>query len=189
MREFKDDEGRPWILALTCAAAERLKDLVTADIEEEVTAEDGTVTKSTKTVPFDIGDVALVAPLMSVLHRDMIKRGEVVYAILRHQVEQKGLTREQFLDGMRGESLDAAADALESEVIAFFPPSRRDLVSDTVRTVREMFVELSATARRQVQAMSETGLSGISSGRRQASSASTQANGPTDSSQLLETHA
>lgn len=188
MKEFKDDEGRPWLLALTCAAAERLRELVTAEIEEEVTAEDGTVTKTKRTVPFDIGDVALVAPLMSILHRDMCKRGEVIYAILRQQVEQKGLTRDQFLDGMRGESLDAAADALESEVVAFFPPSRRDLVSDTVRTVREMFVELSATARARVQTMSASGLCGISSGRPQESLASTQESGPTDNSQLLETH-
>lgn len=189
MKEFKDDEGRPWVIALTCAAAERLKDLVTVEIEEEVTAEDGEVTKTKRIVPFDIGDVALVAPLMSILHRDMCKRGEVIYAILRQQVEQKGLTREQFLDGMRGESLDAAADALESEVIAFFPPSRRDLVSDTVRTVREMFVELSATARRQVQTMSASALSGISSGKPQASLESTLESGHSDSSQLLETHA
>ena len=36
MKEFKDDQGRPWLVALTCASAARVKDLVMVEIAEEV---------------------------------------------------------------------------------------------------------------------------------------------------------
>lgn len=189
MKEFKDDEGRPWRLALTVAAAMRVKDLVSIEIEEESEAADGTVTKSRRTVPVDVGDLQTIGPVLAALHSQIITLAEVLYAILARQIEERKLTKEQFLDGLRGDCLEAATDALESEVVDFFRPCHRPLVVSVAQKVRDLNGKAVTVALATVEAIDPPALSGISSGKPPASLASTLESGPTDNLQPLETHA
>lgn len=187
MKEFKDDEGRPWRLALTVGSALRVKDMVTVEIEEEQEAEDGTVTKTKRVVPFDLVDLGTIHQTLTVLRNQFSKLGEVLYAILIRQVDEKKLTREEFLDGLRGDSLEAAADALESEVVDFFPQRLRRMVASMAAKFDELTDKIVAGAEAQMATIDVSALPGISSGKPQASLESTQENGHTDNSQLLET--
>ena len=96
MREFRDDQGRPWQVALTVASALRIRDNVTIDVVDEATGE-------RKAMPFDMVDAANISQTFQVLRSQYAKIGEILYALLTKQVETKGLSREDFLDGLRGD--------------------------------------------------------------------------------------
>lgn len=184
MREFKDDEGRPWRLALTVAAALRVKDMVTIDQEQE----DG----SRRSVPFDLVDSGSIPQTFQVLRTQFAKIGEVLYAMLVKQVEEKGLTKEQFLEGLRGDALDAGVKALEAELVDFFPQRLRKMIGLLASKMDEVQGELLGQAEAGLEKTSVAtlmGQSGVASGKPQESLASTPESGPSDNSSLLETAA
>lgn len=171
-KEFRDDQGRPWLLALTVEAAKRVKGSVT------VAGEDG------KTVPFDLVDTAAINQTITVLRSQYLTVGETLCAILAPQIEAKGLTHSQFLDGLRGDSLDDATKALEEELINFFPKSKRKMIAliagkmEEVQTVMMLQAEAQLEAA-NVEAMLEQ--SGALSTKPQELSASTHPAGLTGS--------
>lgn len=181
MKEFRDDQGRPWVVALTVASAERVRGLVTIDVTEDVDQPDGTVSRQTRAVPFDLIDAGNINRTLEVLRNNYGKIGEILYAICRAQVEDRKLTKEQFLDGLRGDSLEAAQQALESELVDFFPPGLRKMVGLMVAKVREMAATLMGQAEAQLETTTVEELlarSGTPSGNVPGSSASTPASGP-----------
>lgn len=192
MKEFKDDQGRPWLVALTCASAARVKDLVSVEIAEEVDQPDGTKKTVRRMIAFDLVDTANVAKTLEVLRGQFTVIGEVLYAILINQVDEKKLTKEQFLDGLRGDALDAAAKALESELVDFFPLRLRKMVALMAAKMDEMASELIGQAEATLEAAtteSLLGRSGMPSGKPLESLASTQESGPSASSPSLATTA
>lgn len=180
MREFKDDEGRPWRLALTVASALRVRDMVTVDVDE-VDA-DGQPTGSRKSVPFDMVDVGTIAQTFQVLRGQFAKIGEILYAMLVRQVEERKLTKEQFLDGLRGDSLEAGAKALEEELVDFFPLRLRRMVGLLAAKMDEVAADLMQKAESGLQNLATPDLSGTPSGKPPASSGSTQGGGRSGSS-------
>lgn len=177
MREFKDDEGRPWRLALTVASALRVKDMVTID----VTDEDGT----RRTIPFDLVDSGSIPQTFQVLRTQFATIGEVLYAILVKQVAEKGLDKDGFLEGLRGDALDAGVKALESELVDFFPPRLRTMIGLLASKMDEVQSELLGKAEaglKTTTAETLMGPSGEPSGKPPASSESTQDDGPSDNS-------
>jgi hypothetical protein len=181
MKEFRDDQGRPWMVALTVASAERVRGLVQIDVTEDVDQPDGSVTRQTRQVPFDLIDAGNINRTLEVLRSNYGKIGEILYAICRAQVEDRKLTKEQFLDGLRGDSLEAAQQALESELVDFFPPGLRRMVGLMVAKVREMAATLMGQAEAQLETTTVEELlarSGTPSGSVPASSDVTPASGP-----------
>ena len=177
MREFRDDQGRPWQLALTVAAAMRVKDNVTIEVEG-------------KKVPFDLVDVAGLSTTMQVMRSDYTTLAEAIYYVLLPQMEPKGVTKEQFLDGMRGDSLDEAAKCLEQELIDFFPKRLRELVALLVAKMDTTSEAMLAAEKTKLEAMTVEELlaqSGVQSGNVQESSVSTPATGHSASSSSHET--
>jgi hypothetical protein len=181
MKEFRDDQGRPWMVALTVASAERVRGLVQIDVTEDVDQPDGSVTRQTRQVPFDLIDAGNINRTLEVLRSNYGKIGEILYAICRAQVEDRKLSKEQFLDGLRGDSLEAAQQALESELVDFFPPGLRKMVGLMVAKVREMAATLMGQAEAQLETTTVEELlarSGTPSGSVPASSDVTPASGP-----------
>ncbi len=179
MREFRDDQGRPWQVALTVAAAVRVKDNVTVEVEG-------------KKMPFDIVDVASISTTMQVLRGQYTTLAEALYYVLVAQVQAKGLTKEQFLDGLRGDALDAGAKALEAELIDFFPERLRRMVGLLAAKMDEASAELMAKAEKAMSEATVSDLleaSGTPSTRPQESSESIPASGPSESSLPLVTAA
>lgn len=172
MREFKDEEGRTWRVALTCSALFRVKDTVTIDV-------DGTRR------PFNLTDIAVIGPTIQALRNDYLTLADVLYCVLQAQVEAKGLTKDQFLDGLRGDSLAAAAKAMEQELVDFFPLPRRKFVALLAQKVNEAETQLVAQAE---AAVNETtipdllGQSGMPSGKPPESSESTPESGHSENS-------
>lgn len=191
MKEFRDDQGRPWMVALTVGAADRVRGLVTIDVTDDVDQPDGSVRRQTRTVPFDIIDAGSIHRTLDVLRSNYGKIGEVLYAICRQQVEDKKLTKEQFLDGLRGDALEAGVKAIESELVDFFPKGLRKMVGLLVAKMDEVAKELMARAEAGLEATTVETLapSGTPSTKPLASSESIPASGPSETSSSLETAA
>jgi len=190
VKEFRDDQGRPWMVALTVASADRVRGLVTIDVTEDVDQPDGSVKRQTRQVPFDLIDAGTINRTLEVLRNNYGKIGEILYAICRGQVEERKLTKEQFLDGLRGDSLEAAQQAIESELVDFFPPGLRKMVGLMVAKVREMAATLMGQAEAELETTTVAELlarSGTQSTNVPASLASTPANGPSGDSSSPET--
>ena len=190
MKEFRDDQGRPWMVALTVASADRVRGLVTIDVTEDVDQPDGSVKRQTRQVPFDLIDAGTINRTLEVLRNNYGKIGEILYAICRGQVEERKLTKEQFLDGLRGDSLEAAQQAIESELVDFFPPGLRKMVGLMVAKVREMAATLMGQAEAELETTTVADLlarSGTPSTNAPGSLASTPANGPCAVSSSPET--
>jgi hypothetical protein len=190
VKEFRDDQGRPWMVALTVASADRVRGLVTIDVTEDVDQPDGSVKRQTRQVPFDLIDAGTINRTLEVLRNNYGKIGEILYAICRSQVEERKLTKEQFLDGLRGDSLEAAQQAIESELVDFFPPGLRKMVGLMVAKVREMAATLMGQAEAELETTTVAELlarSGTQSTNVPASLASTPANGASGDSSSPET--
>ena len=171
MREFKDNEGRPWHVSLTVSSAARVKDLVRVVLPPKSADEPA----PTEAVPFDLIDAGEIARTFQVLRSNFSALGETLAALLLPQIDQKGLTKEQFLDGLKGESLEQGGLAVEEELISFFPPRLRGVVT----ALAARMTELAETVTKQAEAALQT--PGPSSGSVPESSAPSPASGPSDS--------
>jgi hypothetical protein len=172
MREFRDDQGRPWQVALTVAAAMRVRDNVKIIVDGEKQ-------------PFDMVDVAAIGSTMQVLRGQYTVIAETLYAILCKQVEDKKLTKDDFFDGLRGDAIDAGAKVLEAELIDFFPQRLRKMVSLIAAKIDEATAELMAKAEASIAAATMKDIiagSGQPSGTVQEFSESTQENGHSSNS-------
>jgi hypothetical protein len=159
--------------------------MVSIDVVDDVT---GAVVKR----PFDMADAGQIAQTFQVLRSQFATIGEVLYAVLVKQVEERKLSREEFLDGLRGDSLEAAATVLEQELVDFFPPRLRKMVALLAQKMQEVASEMMAKAEATLSAAtieSLAGQSGTPSGKQQESSESIRANGQSDSSSPLVTAA
>jgi hypothetical protein len=184
MREFKDDEGRPWRVALTVGSALRVRDMVTVDSVDDA--------GERKAVPFDMVDAANISQTFQVLRSQYAKIGEVLYALLVKQIEAKSLSREDFLDGLRGDSLEAATKALEQELVDFFPQRLRKMIGLLATKMDEVQGEMLGRAEAGLEKAtieSLAGASGTPSGKPQESSESIPESGLSDNSSPLATAA
>lgn len=171
MREFKDNEGRPWHVSLTVSSASRVKDLVRVVLPPKSADEPA----PTEAVPFDLIDAGEIARTFQVLRSNFSALGETLAALLLPQIIQKGLTKEQFLDGLKGESLEQGGLAVEEELVSFFPPRLRGVVT----ALAARMTELAETVTKQAEAALQT--PGPSSGSVPASPDSTPTTAPSDS--------
>lgn len=192
MKEFRDDQGRPWMVAITVAAAERVRGLVTVDVTEDVEQSDGSVSRQTRKAPLDIIDTSSIANTLQILRSQYGTVGEVLYAICRKQADEKKISREDFLDGLRGDAIEAGVKAIEEELVDFFPPRLRKMVGLLATKMDEVAAEMLGQAEARMQAATASSLleqSGTQSTRPPESSASTPESGRSETSSLLATPA
>lgn len=171
MREFRDDQGRPWHVSLTVSSAARVKDLVRVVLPPKSADEPA----PTEAVPFDLIDAGEIARTFQVLRSNYSALGETLYALLLPAVEKSGLSKEQFLDGLRGESLEQGGLAVEEELVSFFPLRLRGVVTSLAARMTELADEVT----RQAEAALRT--HGPSSGNVPGSSDAIPESGPSDS--------
>lgn len=144
MREFRDDQGGRWQVSLTVSSAARVKDLVRVVLPPKTADEPAT----TDAVPFDLIDAGEIARTFQVLRSNFSALGETLAALLLPQIIQKGLSKEDFLDALRGDSLEQGGLAVEEELISFFPPRLRNVVT----ALSARMTELAETVTKQAEA-------------------------------------
>jgi hypothetical protein len=177
-REFRDDQGRPWLVSLTVESAKRVKASV------KVAGEDG------KELPFDLLDTAVINQTITVLRSQFIVVGEVLCALLDKQLTDRGITPDQFLEGLRGDALDEARKVVEQEWIDFFPNSLRKMIGLMARKMTEVQQTMMDHAEAQLERVTVEALiaqSGAASTKQPESSESTPETGHIANSVSQET--
>jgi hypothetical protein len=177
-REFRDDQGRPWLVSINVEAAKRVKASV------KVAGEGG------KEVPFDMLDTATINQTITVLRSQFIVVGEVLCALLEKQLTDRGITHDQFLEGLRGDALDEARKVVEEEWIDFFPKPLRVMVGLMARKMSEVQQTMMDHAKGQLENVTVEALieqSGAQSTKLPGSSESTPQTGHIENSVLQET--
>ena len=102
MRTFTDSMGRSWSLEITVATLKRVRAVAGVDLIE---AAGGT--------------------LLDRLVADPVLLGDVLYACVKPQADERKITDEDFGRSLAGDAIDHATTALLEEFVAFFPSPRR----------------------------------------------------------------
>lgn len=109
MKVFKDSHGRDWSIAIDTVTAKRVKALLQFD---------------------------LFASDIDSLSNNMILLVDVLYVVCKPQADAAGITDEQFGASMTGDVLDAASEALQEDIVDFFPLRRRLLTRKALAKVK-----------------------------------------------------
>lgn len=129
MQTFSDNEDRTWTLKLTLGSAERVKALVGVDLLE----------------PCDTGD----PPLLTRLGTEVALLCDVIFALIKPQADERGVTDEQWAEAMGGDAILEAQKAFYEELVGFFRMlGRRDVVKAAATQQRMIELVISANEER-----------------------------------------
>jgi len=120
MKRFTDARGRDWTVEINVSAIRRVRDLLDIDL-----------------TALDEQDGALI----KTLHDDPITLVDVLYVICKPQADRDGITDVQFGEGMAGDAIAHATEALIGEIINFTPSQRDRKRLETVYSMITRMVE------------------------------------------------
>ena len=116
MRTFKDSNGREWKISINVNSLKRSRDGAAFDLLK-ITEDRAAIFK---------------------LSEDPVTLVSVLYAVCQPQADAAAMTPEQFAEGIAsGDILEAAASALLSDLIDFFPKHRREVMTKTLAKLDE----------------------------------------------------
>lgn len=138
MQTFRDRNGKDWLIELTLTTATRLKTDAGIDV-----------------YAFRSGGVDGIGDLYA-LPDDSIKMFAAL-SVLTHEAREKlapSVTPEQFGNGLSGDSLKGAGEALVRAVIDFFPdPDYREILTQVMGKSAEVRMKILADAAAQAKAI------------------------------------
>ena len=155
MKTFDDNAGRTWTVAVTINAVKRVKGLLDVDLTDLMD-----------------GD----PPLLTRLDTDIVLLCDVIFALVKPQADEQGVTDEAFAEALGGDAIIAAHDALLEELADFFRSLRRTDVTKAVEKQIAMVRAAVQAAEARIEAVDvdreieEAFRSGDSSGNSPASS-------------------
>ena len=158
MKTFDDNAGRTWTVAVTINAVKRVKGLLDVDLTDLMD-----------------GD----PPLLTRLDTDIVLLCDVIFALVKPQADEQGVTDEQFAEALGGDAIIQAHDALLEELADFFRSLRRTDVTKALEKQIAMVRAAVQAAEARIEAVDvDTEIdrafrSGDSSGNLPASSEST----------------
>jgi hypothetical protein len=128
MRQFKDENGRPWTINVNIGTVKRVRQMAGVDL-------------------LDLRDGNLFTELAS----DPVKLGDVLWVLVLDEAGAAGITDIQFAAALAGDALDSATQALLDEIVDFFPKPQRDLLRKALTKGKEMQERQMAKAMRQME--------------------------------------
>jgi hypothetical protein len=116
MAVFKDSKGREWQVCLNLGTARQCK----------------------RDLGFDFMAGGEDHPILK-LSADVVLLGDVLWALCQKQAVERGVTEQDFAEGLLGDSLDAATDALSRAFTDFCPnPKRRETLARLWAKLRDV---------------------------------------------------
>lgn len=155
MHTFTDALGRSWSVEITVATLKRIRAVAGVDLLE---AAGGT--------------------LLDRLVADPVLLGDVLYAVVKPQADDRKITDEDFGSSLAGDAIDSATTALLEEFVAFFPSPRRRVLAQALAKMAGWRATALAAAEARLndpglEAAMQAALRGTSSGPAPASAGST----------------
>lgn len=112
---WKDANDRPWSTAITVNTVRRVKELA---------------------------GVLLTDPdAVERIDQDFMLLCDVLAAIAKPQRDERGITSEQFGELLVGKTIDLAYESFCQDLLDFFPPSRRKMMSRILATTQKLQTE------------------------------------------------
>lgn len=105
MRTFKDEDGREWSIHITTMALKRVFDYAKFDLAD---------LSNNRAVELFTGQTTYLL--------------DVLWPLVQKQAEEKSISLEVFGNALRGDSIDAAIEAIRDELMGFFPSKKRALM-------------------------------------------------------------
>lgn len=162
MRQFKDENGRPWTISINVGSVKRVRGLVGLDLLDLKT---GTVLQS--------------------LAEDPVVLGDVLWVLCQEEAEKNNIGELDFAAALAGDALTAATDCLLEEIADFFPRPQREVLRKLLakgKIVQERQAQqLAAAADKAMEEMEAQVTSGVSSTSVQESSESSPGPGHCES--------
>ena len=124
MRQFKDNAGRTWTIAVNVDSIKRVKALVKDDDGDPVNLL-----------------AAVEGRLLEKLVESPILLCDVVYALCKPDADAflpNKVSDEDFGRAMAGEAIDGATAALLEDLSDFFPASKRPMLQTAVKKLRQL---------------------------------------------------
>ena len=122
MKTFNDNAGRTWTIAVNVDAIKRVEGLI----------------KGVNLANLTHGD----PPLLTRLETDIVLLCDAIFALVKPQADQLGVSDEEFGKAMGGDAIIAAHDAFWEELNGFFRQLRR---TDTARAIEKQAALVKAT--------------------------------------------
>jgi hypothetical protein len=104
-REFQDALGRAWTINISCSSLKR------------IAAHAG----------FDVADISN-GKALDIFSGNTTHLLDVLWPLVLADAEKRDIDADSFGDGLRGDCIATAVEALKSELLDFFPSARRRLV-------------------------------------------------------------
>jgi hypothetical protein len=127
MRQFKDEQGRPWTLCVNVGTVKKVRGLAKVDL-------------------LDLRDGNLFHELAA----DPVKLGDVLWVLCEDEAKAANIDEVAFGRALAGDALDAATTALLEEIVDFFPKPQREILRKALAKGREMQERQVAKAMAQV---------------------------------------
>ena len=167
MRSFIDSQDRTWILSVTVNTIRRVRDLVGVDLMTLIT-----------------GDAKGQPEQLEKLAADPVLLVDTLYAIIKPQADEAGVSDQQFGESLDGDVLDCAITALLEATIDFFPKGRQTALTKLLNQAKQVDQLLARKLTEQVESIDPTQIaealllqnSGSSSGDSPAASDAIPAN-------------
>jgi hypothetical protein len=128
MRAFKDNQGHQWEIAITVDTVKRVRGLLNVDLL-----------------------AAIEGDLVPKLATDPILLADVLYAVVKPQADNLGVSDEDFGRGLGGDAIEAATTALLEELVDFFPARRRTPLQAAMRKFAEAEQAMTDAATRRLE--------------------------------------
>ncbi len=119
MHTFSDTANRTWTLDLTIGAVKRVQALLNVNLLDPLGAD-------AKPRRAKGGKLKKPRPLVTRLQLDVVLLVDVIFALLKPEADQKGVTDEQFASALGGDAAYQAFEAFMAEWSDFFQRLRRE---------------------------------------------------------------
>jgi len=164
--QFRDSKGRSWAIDINVTAVKRVRSLAGVDL-------------------LDLADGSLVETLIA----DPVKLADILYALCKPQADQAGVSDEQFGEGLAGDAIAGATDAMLESLAGFFQnPVQRANLTEVFRRTRVVVQAAHQAVQKRIEggaieraAEAALGISGATSTDSPASPASTPDPSPSGS--------
>ena len=130
MRNFTDNRGRSWQIALSVYEMKRIRAILGIDLVNVITLDrDGNV-------KVDLVDRIANDPCLLV---------DILWVLVEAQAKEDGVSDIEFGSSLAGDAIENATKAFLDELVDFFPGAKRLFLGKAVRLAREYAGEMKAT--------------------------------------------
>jgi len=112
MKVFKDNKGRPWTIDITVGTIKRVKDLLGINLIDAVSSD-----------------------LLEKLKSDPVLLCDILYAICKPEADKQGITDIEFGEGLAGDAIEHATEALIEDLVNFFPSRQRTMLQSALAKI------------------------------------------------------